>query len=192
MKTVRGKDRPDNPVERRINREYIIYFIIKIFLNKNLFIYKILIFKNKYVNKMTAQDVNRFLGTLNGITKVLASLECCCEDMSLTKLELLALSVISNQKELIMSQLAGNLGVSMSTATGIIDKLVEKELVSRERNHGDRRVVKVVLTAKGEEIAISFQKQKEEMVKRIMELLSPEEQETFISILEKISEKLRG
>ena len=138
------------------------------------------------------ENVNRFVQAFNDITKVFASLECFIEDPTLTKLELLALNVISCQKELIMSKLAENLSVSMSTATGIIDKLVEKELVNRERNHGDRRVVKVVLTAKGEEIAISFQKQKTEMVKRIMELLSPEEQETFISILEKISEKIKG
>ena len=30
------------------------------------------------------------------------------------------------------------------------------------------------------------------MIKQVMELLSPEEQENFISILEKISEKIKG
>ncbi len=140
----------------------------------------------------TQENINRFLKALNEITKVFASMEYCREDLSLTKFDLLALTVISNQKELIMSQLAENLDVGMSTATGIVDKLVEKELVKRERNHGDRRVVKVKLTIKGEKIAMSHQEQKAEIIKRLMELLSPEERNSLISILEKISKTINS
>ncbi len=140
----------------------------------------------------TQENINRFLKALNEITKVFASMEYCHEDPSLTKFDLLALTVISKQKELIMSQLAENLDVGMSTATGIIDKLVGKGLVKRERNHGDRRVVKVKLTIKGEKIAMSHQEQKAEIIKRLMELLSPEESNSLISILEKISKTINS
>ena len=115
------------------------------------------------------ERISHFLETLDKVTKIFASMEYCCEDSSLTKFDLLALKVISDQKGLIMSQLAEKLGVGMSTATGIIDKLVEKGLVNRQRNHGDRRVVKLMLTAEGEEIAISHQRQKIEIVKRAWE-----------------------
>jgi len=143
------------------------------------------------MNQITTQEnINRFLQSWNKITKVFASMEYYREDPSLTKPELLTLTIVSNQKELIMSQLAGNLGVSMSTATGIIDKLLEKRLVKRERNHMDRRVVKVKLTAKGEKTAKSFQKQKKQIIRQVLDSLSTEEQENLISILEKISKEI--
>ena len=135
----------------------------------------------------TQENMDRFLRSLNGVTKVFASMECYYEDPSLTKIELMALAAISEKKELIMRELAENLCVSMSTATVVIDKLVEKGLVNRQRNRSDRRVVEVILTAKGEKIAVSNQKQKTQLLKQILETLSLEEQEVFISILEKIS-----
>ncbi|ODS38468.1 MAG: hypothetical protein A7316_07885 [Candidatus Altiarchaeales archaeon WOR_SM1_86-2] len=141
---------------------------------------------------VTKENIDRFLETWNKITRVFAAMECFREDPGLTKLELLALSAICNREELIMRQLAEHLGVSMSTATVVIDKLVEKGLVGRERNHGDRRVVKVKLTEKGEKIAVSFQRQKAGIIKQVMGLLSQEEQENFILILEKISGALNG
>lgn len=167
----------------------MVYFILKTFLNKNLFIHEIILYD--MMNQITTQEnINRFLQSWNKITKVFASMEYYREDPSLTKPELLTLTIVSNQKELIMSQLAGNLGVSMSTATGIIDKLLEKRLVKRERNHMDRRVVKVKLTAKGEKTAKSFQKQKKQIIRQVLDSLSTEEQENLISILEKISKEI--
>lgn len=87
-----------------------------------------------------------------------------------------------------MSKLAKKLGVGFSTATGIIDRLIEKKLVTRERNHGDRRVVKVSLTKKGEKTVFDYQKQKKEVIEKMMNMLSVKEQEDFILILEKLAD----
>ena len=48
-----------------------------------------------------------------------------------------------------MSELAASLGVTMATATGIVDRLVERGLVARESQPDDRRVVMCRLSAKG-------------------------------------------
>lgn len=40
-----------------------------------------------------------------------------------------------------MSELAASLGVTLATATGIVDRLVEREMVTRENHKDDRRVV---------------------------------------------------
>jgi len=139
---------------------------------------------------VTKENINRFLEVLEDITKVFTSIEYFQDDPSLTKYDLLALDVVYNQKGIIMSQLAKKLIVGMSTATGIVDKLVEKNLVERRRNHDDRRVVKLILTKKGNEAAISHQNKKMEIVKQTLKLLSSEDQESLISILEKLSEKI--
>jgi DNA-binding MarR family transcriptional regulator len=48
-----------------------------------------------------------------------------------------------------MSDLAADLGVTLATSTGLIDRLVERELVARESDPGDRRVVRCRLSESG-------------------------------------------
>lgn len=51
-----------------------------------------------------------------------------------------------------MGVLASNLGISLATATGIVDRLVERELIVREGDPEDRRVVLCKLSDKGQEL----------------------------------------
>ena len=112
-------------------------------------------------------------------------------DINLSKPELLTLESISKQKELIMSRLAKELGVGFSTATGIVDRLIKKKLVNRERNHGDRRVVKVSLSKRGKEIVSVYQKQKKKTFRKMIEVLTESEQVSFLAVLEKIANKMQ-
>jgi DNA-binding MarR family transcriptional regulator len=48
-----------------------------------------------------------------------------------------------------MSELAGELGVTLPTSTSLIDKLLEKGFVSRENHAEDRRVVICQLSTEG-------------------------------------------
>jgi DNA-binding MarR family transcriptional regulator len=50
-----------------------------------------------------------------------------------------------------MGQLAGSLGVALSTATGIVDRLVDQGLLVRQEDPEDRRLVVVRLSPKGRE-----------------------------------------
>ena len=49
-----------------------------------------------------------------------------------------------------MGTIASALGVSLATATGVVDRLVEKDMVTREGDPNDRRIVLVRLSGKGE------------------------------------------
>ena len=51
-----------------------------------------------------------------------------------------------------MSDLASSLGVTLATATGIVDRLVDRDIVKRENSREDRRVVVCRLSAKGHEL----------------------------------------
>ncbi len=48
-----------------------------------------------------------------------------------------------------MSAIADYIGAPMSTLTNIVDKLIELKFLSREHSDDDRRVINVMLTAKG-------------------------------------------
>ena len=143
------------------------------------------------VNRMTTEEnTTRIIEAFGKISKVFASMECFSDDISLSKPELLTLESISKQKELTMSQLAKNLDIGFSTATSIIGRLIEKKLVARERNHVDRRVVKVFLSKEGEKIVSLYQEQKKIYFKKMIEVLTESEQESFVLILEKIANKM--
>ena len=138
----------------------------------------------------TEENTIRIIEAFDKISKFFASMEGFNGEISLSKPELLTLESVSKHKELTMSKLAKNLDIGFSTATSIIDRLIEKKLVVRERNHGDRRVVKVLLSKEGEKIISSYQEQKKIFFKKIIEILTEGEQESFVLFLEKIADRM--
>lgn len=90
-----------------------------------------------------------------------------------------------------MSQAAGELDISLSMATKIVDFLVEKKLVVRESNSEDRRIVELALTKAGKNIVSEYKKQKKIYFGKMLELLSENEQKVFIKVLGKIAGAMR-
>jgi DNA-binding MarR family transcriptional regulator len=68
--------------------------------------------------------------------------------MSLVHLNVLF--ALSSEGPLPMNGLAELLDVSQASATGIVDRMEQRGLVTRERDAEDRRVVRVVLTPEGD------------------------------------------
>ena len=139
----------------------------------------------------TEENTIRIIEASDNIRMVFASMEGFTGDLNLNKPELLTLESISKQKEITMSKLAQNLDIGFSTATSIIDRLIKKKLVVRERNGGDRRVVKIILSKEGEKIISSYQELKKISFKKMIEFLTEDEQESFILVLEKIANRMQ-
>jgi DNA-binding MarR family transcriptional regulator len=78
----------------------------------------------------------------------------------------------------------------MSTATRIVDSLVESDYAERLSDPTDRRVVRVGLTKKGQEMYRAI----EEMIRRRIELIlrrfTSEECETLLRLMHKILDAL--
>lgn len=73
------------------------------------------------------------------------------ENLELTKAQLRTL-VLLNEGPDRMTSIATRLGISLPAATGLIDRLVAKELVERERDPDDRRAVVCRVAPKGAEV----------------------------------------
>ena len=71
-------------------------------------------------------------------------------ELELTMPQFKTLSLLARGPER-MGNIAGYLATSLSSATSMIDRLVEKNLVERAPSPNDRRVVTCQLTAKGTE-----------------------------------------
>jgi DNA-binding MarR family transcriptional regulator len=67
-----------------------------------------------------------------------------------------------------MSEIASALGVSLATATGVVDRLVERDLLAREDDPDDRRVVLCHLTSKGKELIGGLWQLSQDQIRVIM------------------------
>ncbi|MCX6640464.1 MAG: MarR family transcriptional regulator [bacterium] len=90
----------------------------------------------------------------------------------------------------IMREISDRLGVAVSTLTGIIDRMVQKELVYRERHDEDRRIVKVGLTEKGKAIHDWHIASHSQVSREMLVSLSDSEQQAVLTLMKKITEYL--
>jgi DNA-binding MarR family transcriptional regulator len=71
-------------------------------------------------------------------------------DLTMPQLKVVLLLFLNGPSR--MSDIASALDVSLATATGVVDRLVEREIVLRESQPEDRRVVLCLLSDKGEKL----------------------------------------
>lgn len=140
---------------------------------------------------MVSEDaVERFSRLFPRLGETFASIESSLKDTSLTKLDMVALKVLGKREHVIMSELAERLSVALSSATGIVDRLLTKGYVSRSRSKEDRRIVQVRLTEKGTDLLADHDRRSTLMVERMLSCLDEQEQEEFVRILEKVDRTL--
>jgi len=72
--------------------------------------------------------------------------------LDLTAGQLRALLFLYTNGPTRMSDISSALGVSMATATGIIDRMVERGIVIRESDPNDRRIVRCRVSREGEKL----------------------------------------
>jgi DNA-binding MarR family transcriptional regulator len=95
--------------------------------------------------------------------------------VSLTHLHLMW--ILEHHGDLAMSRLADILDVSLSNATGIVDRMEERGLVERVRVPDDRRVVLVRLSIHGREVLRQLDLIKEDLMANIVARLSDPQRE---------------
>ena len=93
--------------------------------------------------------------------------------ISMTHLHILW--VLEHHGELPMSRLAELLDVSLSNATGLIDRMEERGLVERHRVPDDRRVVIVRASEKGARQRDAIEALKQDRMRSILDRLTPDQ-----------------
>jgi DNA-binding MarR family transcriptional regulator len=74
-----------------------------------------------------------------------------------------------------MSQLAEGLNVSLSNATGLIDRMEERGFIERSRVPEDRRVVLVRMTPIGTQLLDEHDAMTDDLLRTVLERLRPDE-----------------
>jgi DNA-binding MarR family transcriptional regulator len=107
-------------------------------------------------------------------------------DVAVTMAQAKVLYVVAAAGSLRMSELAMRLGVTLSTASGAVDRLVDLGLLERRADATDRRQVIVALTETGAETLERMRELNQHQMRLLLERLSDEELaviERAISIL---------
>jgi DNA-binding MarR family transcriptional regulator len=91
-------------------------------------------------------------------------------DIGLTMPQMVTLFAIRDAQTCRMSELADITQQSAGTLTGIVDRLIDDNLVGRVRDVEDRRVVQVTLTPTGEERVTRVEQARHEDMDRMLQL----------------------
>lgn len=111
-------------------------------------------------------------------------------DFAFSKSEIFAMLLVDRNGEVIMSQMSSYINIPMSTATGIVDRLVKNGFMKRERSESDRRIVTIRLTDRGKEIVEGFKSFIMERVRAVNEHLTEDERGMLYNIFIKVIEIL--
>lgn len=85
----------------------------------------------------------------------------------------------------VMTEFAKGTGVPLSTATRIVNRLVDKGHVVRRRSDLDRRIVEIDLSPIGYEYKARFYARRMKSSQKILSPLNEGERETLLSLMEK-------
>lgn len=138
---------------------------------------------SKAVNVLNELLVNLFNDILQIEQNALQSGDF--KDLSVTEIH--TIEAIGMYEPRSMSEVAGDLGITVGTLTTAINKLIKKGYVERKRIEEDRRVVLIQLTKRGKLAYRIHEKFHSDMIKATIGGLSKEEEEVLTNSLEKLN-----
>ena len=97
------------------------------------------------------------------------------------------LETLHFQGELTMKKLAGQMHLTISTITRLVDQLEGKKLVRRKQHPKDSRVRIIKLTPRGEKVFLKSWANVFESEKRIFENIKPEHRKVLLSLLKDLN-----
>ncbi len=143
-------------------------------------------------NVRTSKKVDFYLHKLEWLgpilvrgLKLLSSVEALEQTFSFS--QVMVLQALVMQREMRMNELAQFLGLSKPNATGLVDRLVKRGMVRRERSSTDRRVVLVQLTQSGRRATQRLLAQQRRGLAQMMKRVPERDLQTFIDTLEQFA-----
>ena len=108
--------------------------------------------------------------------------------VGLTGPQLSVVKMLEGLGDMSLSDLSDRIRAQNSTVTGIVDRMEREGLVDRKRSEGDRRVVNIRLTDKGQKLARSLSFEPFEIFSNALEnALSPGELVSLLTLLDKLA-----
>ena len=103
-------------------------------------------------------------------------------DLTMPQLKVVLLLFLSGPAR--MSDIASALDVSLATSTGVVDRLVERDIVLRESHPDDRRVVLCRLSEKGQKLIGGLWQLARGRARELLEAMAPSQLPLVAEVLE--------
>lgn len=105
---------------------------------------------------------------------------------NLSMVQLHGLIYIFENPSCSLKELAEKFSISTPSANDLVNRLVKSNLIKREEDKKDRRLVRLILTVKGKNVLEKILKSKKKCFSFLIERLSFSEKKQLLSILKKI------
>jgi len=113
------------------------------------------------------------------------------EDFNVTPPQLNALNFLKHHS-LTMGELGQKMYLACSTATDHIDRMERNGLIQRERDPNDRRMIRLKVTPKGDQIIAEVVEARKRYVASVLMKVAPEDRKTLAQNLSQIHELMRS
>lgn len=114
------------------------------------------------------------------------------QTVGLTPVQLRVMQILLNEGEVTPKRISKQMGVSPATISTLLDRLVAKSMIQRERSTVDRRQIHIVLTAKGREAVDGAPDPLQQKYVREFEALADWEQAMIVAALERVADMLNA
>lgn len=112
-------------------------------------------------------------------------------DFNITVPQFTALQILINQGNMTIGELSQKMALACSTITDLIDRMEKTELVERNRDEKDKRVVRVEVLPKGYTILEEVLKKRIEFLNSKLTSLSYEEKESLDNGLDSLYKAMK-
>lgn len=110
----------------------------------------------------------------------------------LSILQIRVLFFLDTKKAAQMKDISTHFNIEKPTATSLLNKLVELDLVIRNADNKDRRVTRISLTKRAKSIIAEIKKKENDKIGKILSYLSENQKQEFLNILETLAEKIES
>ncbi len=95
---------------------------------------------------------------------------------------------VAQRENCTLGELSRNLGISPSTACELVDRLVRAELVQREQDADDRRIVRLRLAPQGRDLFARHQQERREHLRLFLDRLTEQQRKVMLNALEALND----
>jgi DNA-binding MarR family transcriptional regulator len=110
---------------------------------------------------------------------------------NLSLLQIQALIFIKRNERVQMSEIAQNFTIELPSATSLVNKLCILKLVERKSDESDRRLVRIVLTRKGEEMLEKVMNERSKNIRKNISILSEDDRKDLLRITKTLLEQMQ-
>ena len=116
----------------------------------------------------------------------------CTEQLGITASQGYTLLAMPDAGSVTMNELSVTMKLATSTMTRMADQLIQKGLVERQADPGDRRVVRVSLTENGRRVKVQLKDALQDLYAQVLAAIPEGEQNTVLASLEKLNSSILG